>query len=253
MQGNYIAFAIHGNGSKIKFIKMGSIMKLIRNIKLKTIALVASALIISVAGIIYLPKLILPKESYQFSKPDGRATEIKGEVITLKRLQHAYFENLFKMCTPKARAPLYFHFPFTIKNYTNYLNKQLSSEAANRTLFYIIFDNNDDKPIGSVEIRAKRTDVPEKDPKNVGQLSCWLNENYWGGGRIREALKLINKEYFRLNDVKNYTAHVEMWNIRSYYALEKAGFTLAETRYYSVFHKPRYILEYINPDYQDKK
>jgi len=43
----------------------------------------------------------------------------------------------------------------------------------------VIFDKQDNLPIGSIEIRKKRTDVKETEPENVGQLSCWLNDKYW--------------------------------------------------------------------------
>ena len=93
--------------------------------------------------------------------------------------------------------------------------------------------------------------IEEENPENVGQLCCWLNEHYWGGGRIREAIKLIAQEYFRVKkDEKSFNAQVEMWNVRSYYALKKAGFELVGTRYFKVFHKPRYLLEYPNPKYK---
>ena len=122
------------------------------------------------------------------------------------------------MCSPKARGPLYFHFPFTLKNYTNNLRKRLDKEAANKTLLYVIFDNKDNKPIGSVEVRAKKN-LPKDNPKNVGQFCCWLNENYWGGGRMREAIRLIAKEYFRLNNVKSFDAQVELTPIVSFLPL----------------------------------
>ena len=104
----------------------------------------------------------------------------------------------------------------------------------------MIFDNKDDKLIGSISIR-------EKKPKEPGQFSTWLNEKYWGGGRLAEAVKLITVEYFKLTNVDSFNAHIEMWNLRSYYALKKAGFKFIDL-YYPEGQPPRYIFEFYNPD-----
>ncbi|MCK4651053.1 GNAT family N-acetyltransferase [Candidatus Babeliales bacterium] len=225
---------------------MKILKKLISNIKIKFIVLAILTTIIGITTIVYITKYfsIIPKE-YQFSRPDERSNEIKGKIITLKRLNHQYFQDYFKMLSPKVRKPLYFPFPHNFENVKNFLEKELSREAAGKTFLYIIFDNKDINLIGSIEIR-------EKNPNDPGQFSCWLNEKYWGGGRIHEAIKLITKEYFKIKKVKSFNAHVEMWNLRSYYALKKAGFKLVKT-YKPEYDKPRYILEYCNPNYQNQK
>ena len=108
----------------------------------------------------------------------------------------------------------------------------------------MIFDNKENKLIGSAEIR-------EKNQTDPGQMACWLNDKYWGEGRIQEALDLISKEYFRIKDADSYNAHVEMWNLRSYYALKKCGFEIVDF-YYENGQPSRYILEYYNPNKKHK-
>jgi RimJ/RimL family protein N-acetyltransferase len=102
---------------------------------------------------------------------------------------------------------------------------------------YCIFDAKENKLIGTLEIR-------EKNDKDPGQFGCWLNERYRGGGRIQEAIKLITNIYFRLTDVPLFTAHVRLWNKRSYRALLKAGFTDTGKFYYEDGKPTRYLLEF---------
>ena len=111
----------------------------------------------------------------------------------------------------------------------------MEQSALGNQLHYLIYDNPTNKIIGSVEIR-------ELDNINPGQLGCWVNENYWGGGRFQEALHLINKTYFKLKPkADSYIAHVRLWNDRSYRALKKYG--LVEEGYFYENGKPaRYLL-----------
>ncbi|MCF7800119.1 GNAT family N-acetyltransferase, partial [Candidatus Babeliales bacterium] len=176
---------------------------------------------------------------YVLKKIDSRADEIKGQVVTLKRLQPEYFKSYHEMSLPEiVRKPLYFPKDASFEWTKNYLEKQLKKEKAKQILLYMIFDNKDYKLIGSISIR-------QKNPKDPGQFSCWTNNKYWGSGRIQEATKLIADEYFKLTNADSFNAHVEMWNLRSYYALKKAGFQLLKT-YYPAGQPPRYILEFYN-------
>ncbi|MFA5074730.1 MAG: GNAT family N-acetyltransferase [Candidatus Babeliales bacterium] len=176
---------------------------------------------------------------YVLKKIDSRPDEIKGEIVTLKRLRPEYFKSYHEMSFPEiVRKPLYFPKNASFEWTKNYLEEKLQKEAAKQVLLYMIFDNKDNKLIGSISIR-------EKNPKDPGQFSCWINNNYWGGGRIQEATQLIVDEYFKLTNADSFDAHVEMWNLRSYYALKKAGFKLIKT-FYPAGQPPRYILEFYN-------
>ncbi len=218
--------------------------KILKSKKIRFFTAIAAVTAIAVAAYFYFPNFFptQPQQvttTFQFSRPDNRPDEIKGEIVTLKRLHPEYFMVYHKMISPTVRKPLYWpahgSFSWTKKQ----LTKELKKEAAGLTFLYTIFDNNDDKLIGALGIR-------EKNPKDPGQFYCWLNENYWGGGRIREAIKLVTREYFKIKKVPSFTAHVEMWNLRSYYALKKAEFKLVDF-YYENGEKTRYILEFYNP------
>jgi RimJ/RimL family protein N-acetyltransferase len=123
-------------------------------------------------------------------------------------------------------------------NYTiRYLKLKMEQCKEGKRLMYCIFDNKSNKLVGSIEIR-------EKDPDDPGQFTWWINENYRGGSRAVEALKLIARTYFRLHtDRDRFIAHVRLWNKRGYNALKKGGFK--EVGYFYEDGKPtRYILEY---------
>lgn len=212
--------------------------------KIKIISFVVAVFGIATLVYFYFPQIsqkhtVQKVSSYQYSKPDNRPDEIKGKIVTLKRLQPAYFTDYYKMLSPTVKKPLYYPKYASLEWVTNKLNKTLVKEAQALIFIYMIFDNKDNKLIGSLAIR-------EKNPKDPGQFYCWINENYWGGGRLREAVKLITDEYFKVKDVDSFNAHVELWNLRSYYALKKAGFKLVDF-YYEDGQKTRYILEFYNP------
>lgn len=221
------------------------------NKRLKFLAIFIAILSITAVSYFYIPKFWEPKTSqlqitptsetkkFEFSHPDNRPDEIKGNIITLKRLRPEYFHDYDKMCTPLVRKPLYFPIHGTYEWMKKFLEKQLRKEAEGKLFVYVVFDNKDNKLIGSVEIR-------EKNPKDPGQFGCWLNENYWGSGRLQEAIKLLTDAYFKIKKADSFNAHVEMWNLRSYYALKKAGFKLVKF-YYEDDKPTRYILEFYNP------
>ncbi len=168
--------------------------------------------------------------------------EIKGKIITLRLLKEEYFIDFHNEFSSTVRHG--FEFPELIDlDYTiRWLKIEVAKIKAGTLLMYCIFDNKDNKLIGATEVRDKN----EKDP---GQFSWWINENYWGGGRAREACKLVTNIYFRLHsDRDSYNVHVRLWNKRSYEALKKSGFK--EVGYFYENGKPtRHILEM----YRDKK
>lgn len=165
--------------------------------------------------------------------------EIKGKVITLKRLKEEHFLDFHNMFSGDVRKS--YEFPESITlNYTiSMLNHDLERERAGNMISYCIFDNKTKKLIGHIAVR-------DPNPKDWGQFSFWINEKFRGGGRAQEAAKLIAKAYFRLKGVTSFTAHVRLWNQRSYKACKKAGFKDAGF-FYENGKPTRYILEMHRP------
>lgn len=165
--------------------------------------------------------------------------EIKGKVITLKRLKEEYFLDYHNMFSDTVRKNLEFPESITLNYTISMLNHDLEKEREGKMVSYCIFDNKDNKFIGWTAIR-------DKNPSDPGQFSFWINEKYWGGGRAQESTKLISKVYFRLKGEQSFTAHVKLWNQRSYKACKKSGFKDAgffyengkPTRYLLEMHKP---------------
>ena len=171
---------------------------------------------------------------YTFFAPDV----IPGKIVTLKKLHEEHFidyHNMFSSVVREAyKSPKHITLDYTIRilRYT--------MDLANKgdTLYYVIFDNKDNKLIGSIEIR-------EKNDVDPGQLGCWINENYWGGGRIQEAYKLIADAYFKLKPHESsFEAQVYHWNIRSLKAMQKAGFVFIKTLPPTASMEERHVLEY---------
>jgi RimJ/RimL family protein N-acetyltransferase len=83
--------------------------------------------------------------------------------------------------------------------------------------FFVILESAEGNAIGGIQIRS-----PEI---SVGQLYCWINEQYWGKGHFRAALIQACRTFFTHNSEESLiTAHVEVTNERSYYALKKVSF-----------------------------
>ncbi len=163
--------------------------------------------------------------------------EVPGSIVTLKLMKDEYFVTLHEMFTQPVRRGLDFPEHITLGYMIAYLRSLMDNHEKGKTLLYAIFDNNDNLPIGTIEIRELNTIDP-------GQMGCWINDKYWGGGRIQEAIKLISGVYFRLHPEENqYITHVRLWNQRSLKAMKKAG--MVEVGYFYDDGKPsRYILEY---------
>ncbi len=148
---------------------------------------------------------------------EGAPGEIKGSVVTLKTLKEEYFAELHNMFSNACRKGLDFPAVTTFGYTIAYLRELERRAKTTKGIHYIIFDNADNKPIGSIEVR-------EYDPEDYGQLGVWVNEKYWGGGRTVEAIKLIGKAYFELYpETQDFIAFARPWNQRSYKALQKAG------------------------------
>lgn len=163
--------------------------------------------------------------------------EIKGKLITLRELKEDYFFDYHSMFSSTVRKAMEFPESITLDYTIKFLKLEMAKSQEGKQLLYCIFDNKENKLIGAIDIR-------EKNIKDPGQVGCWINENYWGGGRFQEALKLIIQTYFKLHpDQESFSAHVRLWNKRSYNALKKFGFK--DVGYYYEDGKPtRYILIY---------
>ena len=162
---------------------------------------------------------------------------IPGKIVTLKKLKDEYFIDHHNMFSNTVRdsfeSPKHITLDYTIR----YLRRIMQNCDEEKSLYYCIFDNKDNVLIGGIDIR-------ERNELDNGQLGCWLNEHYWGHGRMQEALKLITKTYFALHpEATDYIAHVRPWNKRSYHALRKFGF--ADKGYiYENGKATRHLMEY---------
>lgn len=140
-----------------------------------------------------------------------------GEIVTLRKPTEDDFVDYHNAFSAEVRKDLEFPEHITLSYTINYLRHELSRAAKGEMLMYLIFDNKDNKLIGSTEIR----ELNDYDP---GQLGIWINENYRGGGRALEALKLITDAYFKIHPEHNsYIAHVRLWNTASLKLLRKFG------------------------------
>ena len=170
---------------------------------------------------------------------------IHGKIVTLEKLSIEHVYDTHAMFSDTVR--FYLDFPLDIDlSYTyRYLSGQILKQEKNLLIAYSIFDNKTDKLIGAINIREPNATDP-------GQLGMWLNEYYWGGGRIQEAIYMISRAYFAVRkDTNVYNAHVMIKNPRSYNALKKFGFKDVD-RFYENEKVTRYILEMYR-DVIDKK
>lgn len=162
--------------------------------------------------------------------------EIPGSVITLRKMKNEYIDDVHLALTDDVRENLSFPagWPF---DSTDYFIRWLTKRRERGELIsYAIFDNNDQKLVGAVEIRS----FWKSDP---GQMGAWLHEDYRGKGRIQEALQLLIKTYFAQTDRTVCEAEIELFNQRSLRAFKKLGFV--DRGYHYELGKPtRYIVEY---------
>jgi len=144
--------------------------------------------------------------------------EINGKIVTLERISLAHAFECYKIFSPTVRKDLEFPEKITYGYVVKYLKKEVDLMSQGRIMSYAIWDNATNKMSGKIQIREKGID-------KHGQLAMWLNEKYWGGGRIQEAMKILSKAYFKIYPNRNgYEANVRPWNKRSIRAMEKFGF-----------------------------
>jgi len=141
-----------------------------------------------------------------------------GKIVTLKVLIADYFQSYHDMLSPIVREAVGIPKEQTFEETEKFLKETLAKISNNKTLFYCIFDNVENKLIGSIELR-------EPGFFN-GQLGCWVNENHWGNGRYQEALDLLLKEYFSCIDEHAVNVYIKKKNVRSLKAHEKYGFKI---------------------------
>ena len=197
------------------------------------IGVLAAVLALGFIGSRLVSTVFTEDTSVLTSVPD----EVKGKIVTLRLLKEDYYIDYHNMFSVEVRKNLEFPAYITLGYTIAYLQDQQQKVDTGKVLYYCIFDNKENKLIGEVNLR-------EKNDSDPGQFGCWINENYWGGGRFQEAIRLITKTYFRLKPMeKSFIAHVRLWNKRSYFAHKKAGFK--EIGFvYEQGKATRYLLEY---------
>jgi RimJ/RimL family protein N-acetyltransferase len=139
--------------------------------------------------------------------------ELVGTRVTLRVVCVDFLSEYCRMFSVTVRTVLHVS---SLYVEGKYVLRFCHNKSKKNVFFYCIFDNTTQQLIGAVAIR----DVQE----SAGQLYAWINEQFWGGGRYQEALTLACEQYFTLTQFCVLTAHVDMSNKRSYYALKKNGF-----------------------------
>lgn len=183
-------------------------------------------------------QVITKEELFRSAKVGLLPKEIKGNIITLKKLDKKYFHDYHKMFSDTVRKNIEYPSKITFEFSKNMLRYDMQQERAGKMIIYFIFDNKDNKLIGSIEIKDKNIEDP-------GQFSIWINENFWSEGRAKEAINIISNIYFKYKNEDEYEANVRLWNKRSYKALTKAGFKDVD-RFYEDGEPTRYILKMYN-------
>lgn len=145
---------------------------------------------------------------------------IVGKTVTLKPLEASFFDACHHMFSPTVRQWLHLPLTATTEQTREFLASRLVVIQEGKSHYFCIFDNQDKKLIGAVEIR-------EPDFVN-GQLGAWLNEKYWGGGRYQEALDLALKAYFSDTKATEVNAIIDVDNVRSIKAHQKYGFKIVD-------------------------
>ena len=186
------------------------------------------------------PATIIPDQILDQSK---RNNTLSGKIVTLRTLREDYIEAYHDMFSADVRKGLSFTAAVDDEDYTiGYITWTLSRQAKGELMSYAIFDNVDNVLVGAIEIRSHHSTDP-------GQLGCWINDNYRGGGRIQEAIKLITNEYFRMTNAPVVSAFVEPFNKRSYKAMNKAGFVEKYNKDKHKHKKEYHTLELTNPNF----
>lgn len=97
----------------------------------------------------------------------------------------------------------------------DYLLNELEQQRKGNTLIFALFSHAHHF-LGIIMIRSSE--------KSRGQLYCWIHERWWNFGYFGQGMQLAQQEYFSLTNDFFFTAHVDVSNVRSYYALKKNGF-----------------------------
>ncbi len=141
---------------------------------------------------------------------------IKGEKVTLKAFKEDDFDDYKKAISPEILKSYYFTNAKSSDEIKNELTRKIDDHNSGKWVTYAIFDNNDNKLVGSIELR---------DSDHCGHLGIWVNEKYHGKKLAQEALKLTADTYFNINpEINSFTSSVRKWNDRSYKFHKKCGF-----------------------------
>jgi RimJ/RimL family protein N-acetyltransferase len=137
-----------------------------------------------------------------------------GKLITLRPLESKDINVYLEQLSDVVKQTLHIG---SNDDESTYISERLVAQKNNITCVYAVINNKSNELIGAVEIRPPI--------QYSGQLYIWLNEHYWGGGYFKEAIQIVIALYFQETNASFFTAHVDVYNTRSYFALKKAGFT----------------------------
>lgn len=172
------------------------------------------------------PKKYVQQAKRHISKTLTYPETIQGKIITLKKLAQKFAFDYYNMFSSQVRKDFEYPEKMSYGEVDYHISYEIKEMKKNRKIPYTIWDNKDNRLVGAIQIR-------EKDKRDPGQLSMWLNENYRGGGRIQEALFLISQAYFKARPAtKSYNAFARTWNVASRKSMEKFGFVHIDTGTY---------------------
>lgn len=152
--------------------------------------------------------------------------EIKGKLVTLRLLRPDFFKEYHAMMSATVRQILGLPTNPPFEATRDFLANGLVECEKLDHLFYVIFDAATNKLIGAIKIRA----YDSQEALDRGMVGSWLNENYWGGGRYQEALRLILNAFWAINQCSEVTAYINVQNERSLRAHQKAGFKISSRK-----------------------
>lgn len=135
-----------------------------------------------------------------------------GSELVLDELKFHYISSYLNSFVEPVRTRL--HVP-TLEAEHAYLLERLPMIEQKRTFFYVLLTPLQHACIGAIEIRGQ---------EHPGQLYCWIHPDFWGKNYFARALESAAQLYFTISGALYFTAHVDVDNMRSYYALKKCGF-----------------------------
>lgn len=139
---------------------------------------------------------------------------LEGSQIILNHLSHEVIDEYLEKFSATIQTLLHVGDVQSERQY-------LMARCAQQSFFYTIAHREHGTVIGAIEIR---------NPGHISQLYCWINEEFWGCGYFRQALRLAVREYAMQTGEQIISACIDTDNARSLAACQSVGFKKKGTR-----------------------